>query len=163
MTRRQKRRLMLVGLVMLGAGTATALSLTALKDNLLFFQSPSQVVGVGAPPAEVGERFRLGGLVAGGTVDRMDDGLTVRFIVTDTAHDVPVIFSGVLPDLFREGQGVVADGRLRPDGVFEAEDILARHDETYMPPEVAEALRAAGQGPLADAPPPAYGAGSLDP
>ena len=163
MTRRQKRRMMLVGLVMLGAGTATALSLTALEDNLLFFQSPSQVVGVGAPPAEVGDRFRLGGLVASGTVDRLDDGLTVRFIVTDTAHDVPVVFSGVLPDLFREGQGVVADGRLRPDGVFVAEDILARHDETYMPPEVAEALRAAGHGPRADAPPPAYGAGSLDP
>lgn len=137
---RKKRRLYLVGLCLLGIGTATALALTAFEDNLLFFYSPTDLQ---ERTLAENQRFRLGGLVADHSVERWDDGLTVSFTVTDTAHTIPVVFAGMLPDLFREGQGVVAHGRLSPDGVFMADEVLAKHDETYMPPEVAQALETA--------------------
>ena len=137
---RKKRRLYMLGLALLGLGTATALALTAFEDNLVFFYSPSDLA-----VQHVGERsFRLGGLVEQNSVKRMPDGLTIEFRVTDTAQTVPVTYSGIVPDLFREGQGVVAEGRMRPDGVFVAREVLAKHDEKYMPPEVADALTRAG-------------------
>ncbi|EWY42402.1 cytochrome C biogenesis protein CcmE [Skermanella stibiiresistens SB22] len=137
---RKKRRLYMLGLAMLGLGTATALALTAFQDNLVFFYSPSDLAA-----QHVGERsFRLGGLVEQDSVKRLPDGLTIEFRVTDTAQSVPVTYVGIVPDLFREGQGVVAEGRMRPDGVFVAREVLAKHDESYMPPEVADALKRAG-------------------
>jgi cytochrome c-type biogenesis protein CcmE len=137
---RKKRRLYMLGLALLGLGTATALALTAFEDNLVFFYSPSDIAA-----QHVGERnFRLGGLVEENSVKRLPDGLTIEFRVTDTAQTVPVTYSGIVPDLFREGQGVVAEGRMRPDGVFVAREVLAKHDENYMPPEVADALNRAG-------------------
>jgi cytochrome c-type biogenesis protein CcmE len=137
---RKKRRLYMLGLAMLGLGTATALALTAFQDNLVFFYSPSDLA-----VQHVGQRnFRLGGLVEENSVKRLPDGLTIEFRVTDTAQTVPVTYSGIVPDLFREGQGVVAEGRMRPDGVFVAREVLAKHDEKYMPPEVADALNRAG-------------------
>jgi cytochrome c-type biogenesis protein CcmE len=135
---RKKRRLYLLGLAMLGLGTATALTLTAFSDSLLFFYSPSDLQTRDLAPDRP---FRLGGLVAEGTVQRLEDGLTVTFVVTDLASEVPVSYAGILPDLFREGQGVVAEGRLDPDGVFRASEVLAKHDENYMPPEVAATLQ----------------------
>jgi cytochrome c-type biogenesis protein CcmE len=137
---RKKRRLAMLGLAGLGLATAAALGLAAFEDNLVFFYSPSDHAA-----REVGERsFRLGGLVEAGSVRRLPDGLTIEFRVTDTAATVPVTYTGVVPDLFREGQGVIAEGRMGPDGVFVARDVLAKHDETYMPPEVADALKRAG-------------------
>jgi cytochrome c-type biogenesis protein CcmE len=137
---RKKRRLYMLGLALLGLGTATALALTAFEDNLVFFYSPSDLAA-----QHVGERsFRLGGLVEENSVKRLPDGLTIEFRVTDTAQTVPVTYSGIVPDLFREGQGVVAEGRMRPDGVFVAREVLAKHDENYMPPEVADALNRVG-------------------
>jgi cytochrome c-type biogenesis protein CcmE len=119
---------------------AAGLALTALEDNIVFFRSPSELV---EKPAIPGEVLRVGGLVKPGSVAR--DGLNVRFQITDLAHQVDVRFSGMLPDLFREGQGVVAEGRFDASGVFIADTVLAKHDETYMPPEVAEALKASGR------------------
>lgn len=142
---RKKRRLYLLGLCALGVGTATALTLTAFQDNLLFFYSPTDL-SERAPAVD--ERFRLGGLVAEGTVQRLEDGKSISFTVTDTLHDLPVVYTGIVPDLFREGQGVVAHGRLTADGTFVADELLARHDEEYMPTEVADALKQAGHGPL---------------
>jgi len=138
---RKRRRLMLLGLAALGLGTASALALTAFQDNLLFFYSPTELHDGKAAP---GQRFRLGGLVVQGSLHRLDDGRTITFTVTDTAYDVPVRYAGIVPDLFREGQGVVAHGRMGPDGVFMADELLAKHDEKYMPPEVAKALQDAG-------------------
>ena len=140
MTRKQ-RRLSLVVLVMATMGAAAALVLSALEDSIVFFYSPSELAEKTIPPDR---RVRIGGLVVKGSVQRDRDGLTVRFAVTDNARTVPVRFRGMLPDLFREGQGVVAEGRLGADGGFIADEVLARHDETYMPPEVAEALKKAG-------------------
>jgi cytochrome c-type biogenesis protein CcmE len=140
MTPRKKRRLIVLVLVMLGLGTATALVLTAFQDNLVFFYSPSDLKE--HPPGSRG--IRVGGLVAAGSVQRQSDGVTVGFTVTDLKTSVEVRYTGLLPDLFREGQGVVAEGQLRPDGVFEAREVLAKHDEKYMPPTVADALRRAG-------------------
>jgi cytochrome c-type biogenesis protein CcmE len=138
---RKKRRLYMLGLALLGLGTATALTLTAFEDNLVFFFSPTDLQ---AKAAEVRDRnFRLGGLVEQGSVERRPDGITVLFKVSDGPHAVPVTYTGQLPDLFREGQGVVVEGRLRPDGVFVAREVLAKHDENYMPPEVADALKRA--------------------
>lgn len=134
------KRFAFISLGVIAVGIAAVLILNAFRSNLVFFFSPSQVAAEEAP---VGKAFRLGGLVEEGSVDRQEDGLTVRFVVTDTAESIPVMFSGILPDLFREGQGVVAQGRLGKDGVFYAEEVLAKHDETYMPPEVAEALEKA--------------------
>jgi len=141
MMTRKKRRLYMLVLALLGLGTATALTLSAFDENVAFFFSPSDLTT--KPP---GDRLvRVGGLVEGGSVTKLDDGVTTNFVITDTAHSVKVTYSGALPDLFREGQGVLAEGRLGPDGVFKAREILARHDENYMPKEVADALKASGQ------------------
>ncbi len=135
------KRLAFIAVGLAGIGIATALILNAFQGNLVFFFSPSQVASQEAP---IDRKFRLGGLVEAGSVVRAADGLTVRFIVTDTVQSVPVEYVGILPDLFREGQGVVTQGRLGVDGLFRAEEVLARHDETYMAPEVADALKRAG-------------------
>ncbi|MEK7835380.1 MAG: cytochrome c maturation protein CcmE [Pseudomonadota bacterium] len=119
---------------------ASALVLNAFRSNLVFFFSPSQVMANEAPR---GKAFRIGGLVETGSVKRADDGLTVRFRVTDTAHTVVVVYTGILPDLFKEGKGVVAQGRLGADGVFAATEVLAKHDENYMPPDAAHAIEQA--------------------
>jgi cytochrome c-type biogenesis protein CcmE len=135
---KRKRRLMMVGLLVIGVGIAAALALSAFRENILYFYSPTEVLAGEAP---VGHKFRLGGLVVEGSVKRETDGLTVHFGLTDTAKEIPVMYSGILPDLFREGQGIVAHGRLNEAGVFVADEVLAKHDENYMPPEVAEALQ----------------------
>ena len=141
MTRR-RRRLYFIVFSMAMLCIATALMLSAFSDNLVFFHSPSEI-SEKSIPAE--RRFRLGGLVEKNSVAKATDGMTTLFKVTDTAASVPVRYRGLLPDLFREGQGVVADGALDDTGTFIATEILAKHDETYMPPEVAEALKKAGQ------------------
>jgi cytochrome c-type biogenesis protein CcmE len=137
MTRRG-RRMLLVGMLLLGVGTAAALVLTALNENMSLFFSPTQVAA-GEAPRDFA--FRVGGLVEEGSVQRSAADLTVRFALSDGAHAVPVSYTGILPDLFREGQGIVARGRLQADGSFLAEEVLAKHDENYMPPEVHEALK----------------------
>lgn len=137
MTRRQRRMVMVLVLVG-GVGLAVGLGLEAFRNNLLYFISPSQVVAGKAP---VGRTFRLGGLVKKGSVHRKKGSLKVRFVLTDFAHKVTVVYDGVLPDLFREGQGIVASGRLNSHGVFVASEVLAKHDSTYMPPNVAAALK----------------------
>ena len=119
---------------------AAALVLNAFQSNLVFFFSPSQIAAGEAPKDRA---FRVGGMVQAGSVKRQGDGLTVEFIVTDTAKSIPVTYKGILPDLFREGKGVVAQGRLGTDGVFRADEVLAKHDENYMPPEAAHALEQA--------------------
>ena len=134
---RHRRAAIVVG-VLAAVGTAVALVLNAFNANLVFFYTPSQIAAKEAPQ---GRTFRIGGLVQGGTVVR--DGVTVRFTVTDTAQTVPVRYEGVLPDLFKEGKGVVAQGQLGADGVFAAREVLAKHDENYMPPEAADALQKA--------------------
>ena len=139
---RKRRRLMLLGLAALGLGTACSLALIAFQDNLLFFYSPSQLH---TGKVAEGQRFRLGGLVVRGSLQHLPDGQTITFTVTDTVYDVPVRYAGIVPDLFREGQGVVAHGRVGPDGTFVADELLAKHDEKYMPPEIAKALQDAGQ------------------
>ncbi|MDR3516400.1 MAG: cytochrome c maturation protein CcmE [Azospirillaceae bacterium] len=139
MTSRKKRRLYILLLAMLGLGSATALALTAFQDNLVFFYSPTDLIR-----QPVGRRtIRLGGMVEKGSLQRAADGQTVAFTVTDMVNKIGVTFTGQLPDLFREGQGVVAEGTVRPDGVFVAHEVLAKHDENYMPPEVADALKRA--------------------
>ncbi len=140
--KRKHRRLVFVLVGMAGLGIAAALVLNAFRDNLVFFYSPSEIIAKHVPE---GRRLRVGGLVEEGSVRRLDDGLTVEFRVTDLSDTIDVVFRGVLPDLFREGQGVVAEGSLRPDGVFVADTVLAKHDEQYMPPEVADALKKSGQ------------------
>ncbi|WP_374674628.1 cytochrome c maturation protein CcmE [Ideonella sp.] len=138
MTPRRKRLAIVAGVVV-ALGAATALVLNAFQSNLVFFFSPTQVAAGEAPTQRT---FRLGGLVKAGSVER--DGVEIRFIVTDTAREIPVRYQGLLPDLFKEGKGVVAQGLLGPDGVFVAREVLAKHDENYMPPEAAEALKQAG-------------------
>jgi cytochrome c-type biogenesis protein CcmE len=139
MTPKRKRLWLLVGSLAV-LGVAATLVLTALNDNLVFFYSPTQVAEKRIAPER---RFRLGGLVETGSVQK--SGPETRFVVTDTLKTVPVVYRGLLPDLFREGQGVVAEGSLGPDGVFVAREVLAKHDENYMPPEVAKAIKDAGQ------------------
>ncbi|MDR6603230.1 cytochrome c-type biogenesis protein CcmE [Achromobacter deleyi] len=141
MTPRKRRMFAIAGGLGLLA-LATALVLNALQSNLVFFFSPTQVVAKEAPR---NGSFRVGGLVEKGSVRREADGLTLRFIVTDTAHTVPVTYQGLLPDLFREGKGVVVAGKLDANGVFRATEVLAKHDENYMPPEAADALKRAGK------------------
>ena len=139
MTPKRRRLWLLIG--SLGTlGVAAALVLSALNDNLVFFYSPTQVAEKSLGPDR---RFRLGGLVEAGSVQK--DGQIVRFTVTDTNKTIAVVYRGILPDLFREGQGVIAEGSLGSDGVFAARDVLAKHDENYMPPEVAKAIKEAGQ------------------
>ena len=125
-----------------GLGVATALVLNAFQSHLVFFFTPSQVAANEAPKNRA---FRVGGLVEAGSVVRDKDALTVRFRVTDTAQTIPVSYTGILPDLFKEGKGVVAQGRIGTDGVFKASEVLAKHDENYMPPEAAHALEKAGK------------------
>ncbi len=141
MTPTRKRRLIGVLVIVIGVGAAAAVAMKALNENMLYFWSPSDVKEQATPP---GKRIRLGGLVAGGSVERASDSLAVKFVVTDGAASVDVSFDGILPDLFREGQGVIAIGEFRPDGHFVAGEVLAKHDENYMPPEVADALEKAG-------------------
>jgi len=138
---RKRRRLYIVLAGMAVLGTSAALVLSAFEDNLVFFYSPSEVAAKGLAPEM---RVRLGGLVAENSVEKAGDGLTTEFAVTDMAKTVPVTYTGILPDLFREGQGVIVEGTLRPDGTFVASNVLAKHDENYMPPEVADALKKAG-------------------
>ena len=136
MKRRHKR----IGIIIVGlAGLSLAAFLVAgaFRQNLVFFFSPTQVAAKEAP---VDRTFRIGGLVEDGTLKRDNDGLTVRFTVTDTAASIPVVYKGILPDLFKEGRGCVAQGKIGPDGVFQAEQVLAKHDENYMPPEAGEAI-----------------------
>ncbi len=141
MNPRRRKLLMMVVFIVLGMGTATGLALMAFQENLLYFYSPTQVAD-GEAPLE--RNFRIGGMVREGSVVRDPDSLEVRFTLTDTMNDMTVTYDGILPDLFREGQGIVANGRLGEDGRFIAAEVLAKHDENYMPPEVAEALEKAG-------------------
>jgi cytochrome c-type biogenesis protein CcmE len=144
MTPKRRKRLAIVVLMLVGIGVAVGLALNAFQQNLLFFFSPSQVAAGEAPKERA---FRIGGLVTKGSVQRQSDGLTVRFVVTDMVHSTPITYKGILPDLFREGQGIIAQGRMREDGMFVATEVLAKHDENYMPPEVADALKTAGVKP----------------
>ena len=136
--RHKRIALIVAGLAVLGI--AATLVLNAFRSNLVFFFTPTQVAAHEAPQ---GRYFRIGGLVEKGSVKRQPDGVTVRFVVTDTAKSVPVMFTGILPDLFKEGKGVVAQGKLGADGVFAASEVLAKHDENYMPPEAADAVERA--------------------
>lgn len=137
MTPRQRRITLVVG-ILAGVSLAGVLALNAFRDNVMFFFDPSQVAAGEAP---IEKRFRLGGMVRPGTVDRRAGRLDMSFVVTDFKQDVKVVYTGVVPDLFRENQGVVAHGRLGKDGIFVADEILAKHDENYMPPEVARAVK----------------------
>lgn len=139
MTRKQRRGV-LIGVGVAVLMVAVGLVLFALRDAIVFFHTPSDLA---AKPIEIGQRFRLGGLVAAGSVKR-GEGTKVNFAVTDTLETVPVVYEGVLPDLFREGQGVITEGRMDEAGTFIADSVLAKHDENYMPPEVAKALEAKG-------------------
>ena len=141
--RHRRLILVVVGLALLAV--AAALVLNAFQSNLVFFFSPSQVADKEAP---IDKTFRLGGMVEKGSLKRLPDGLTVEFMVTDTAKTIPVRYKGILPDLFREGKGVVAQGRLGADGTFHASEVLAKHDENYMPPEAADAIAKAQKGVL---------------
>ena len=144
MTPRQKR-FSLIGLGLVAVGIAAALVLNAFQSNLVFFFTPTQVANGEVPK---GQSFRIGGMVEAGTLKRENDGLTVHFVVSDTVKRVPVTYKGILPDLFKEGKGVVSQGWLVADGTFIASEVLAKHDENYMPPEAAEAMaraKAAGR------------------
>jgi cytochrome c-type biogenesis protein CcmE len=134
------KRIVAIAIGVAALGAATALVLAAFRENLVFFFTPTQIAAQEAPQ---GRSFRVGGMVEKGSVKRQADGVTVQFTVTDTAKSIPVTYKGSLPDLFREGKGVVAQGQLGADGVFRASEVLAKHDENYMPPEAAEAVRKA--------------------
>ncbi len=141
MKARHKRIALILG-ALAALGLIAAFVLNALNDNLAFFYSPTDVKDGKAPQNKV---FRIGGLVQNGTLTRQPDGVTMAFVVTDTIHDIPVRYKGILPDLFQEGKGVVAQGKLGEDGIFTANEVLAKHDENYMPPEAAQALEKAHQ------------------
>ena len=143
MTPRQ-RRMVMVGLVIAGVAVAAYLGLTAFQKNLLYFYTPTQVKNGEAP---TGYPFRVGGLVVKGSVQRKE-GVDVRFEVTDGPAVVPVLYSGILPDLFREGQGIISIGQMNAEGTFVASEVLAKHDENYMPPEVGDALKKSGNLPV---------------
>ena len=133
----RRKRLLAVAAILVGVGAAAVLASLAFEDNLLYFYNPSQVLAGDAP----GERtFRIGGMVTEGSLKRTEGTLAVQFVVTDYRHSIPVHYEGVLPDLFREGQGMIAHGRMNERGEFIADEVLAKHDENYMPPEVAESL-----------------------
>lgn len=134
----RRKKLGLIILMVMGVGTAVGMVTMALKENINLFFSPSQILAGEAPQDHT---FRLGGMVRTGSVKRSNNSLDVAFEVTDTARSVPVVYTGILPDLFREGQGIVAQGKLRGDGTFVASEVLAKHDENYMPPEAAEAIK----------------------
>ena len=135
--KRRHKRIVFIVCCLCALGLAAWLVLAAFKNNLVFFFSPTQVAAKEAPQ---GRTFRIGGLVENGTLKRDQDGLTIRFTVTDTASTIPVVYKGILPDLFKEGRGCVAQGKVGSDGVFYADQIMAKHDENYMPPEAAKAL-----------------------
>ena len=139
MTPRYKR-LTAVVLVLLGVAVATGFALKAFNKNILYYYTPSQVAAGAAKP---GQMFRMGGMVVNGSVQRTPGSMTVRFTLTDMQHSVPIVYTGILPDLFREGQGLVVHGALSADGQFTADEVLAKHDEKYMPPEVAAAIKKA--------------------
>ncbi|HEV2110392.1 MAG TPA: cytochrome c maturation protein CcmE [Gammaproteobacteria bacterium] len=134
------RRLTAVILVLIGVAVAAGLALKAFNKNILYYYTPSQVAAGAARP---GQPFRMGGLVTNGSVQRAPGSMTVRFTLTDMQHSVPIVYTGILPDLFREGQGIVVHGALAADGQFTADEVLAKHDEKYMPPEVAAAIKKA--------------------
>jgi len=134
------KKLLVIGLGLVGIGLIATLVLNAFRSNLVFFFTPTQVSQGEAP---TGRAFRIGGLVEAGSVKRQPDGINVKFVVTDTAKSIPVIYQGILPDLFKEGKGVVAEGKLGSDGLFTASQVLAKHDENYMPPEAAHAVEQA--------------------
>ena len=134
-TRHKRIALIVGGLIVLGA--VVALVLNAFQSNLVFFFSPTQVAAGEAPK---GKPFRVGGMVKEGSIQREADGVTLRFVVTDTEKDMDVLYKGILPDLFKEGKGAVAQGRIGDDGIFVASEVLAKHDENYMPPEAAQAV-----------------------
>ena len=134
------RRFLWIGAGVAVLGVAVALVLNVFQSNLVFFFTPSQIAANEVPK---GRAFRVGGLVEERSLTRGQDGLTVRFKITDTAQSIPVVYTGILPDLFKEGKGVVAQGRIEPDGTFRATEVLAKHDENYMPPEAAEAVNQA--------------------
>jgi cytochrome c-type biogenesis protein CcmE len=140
MTPTRKKRALIVLALVVGIGAATSVAVVSMNENMMFFISPSEVHTQELPPDR---QFRLGGLVVDGSIQHATEGLQVQFSVTDGAYDVPVVFNGILPDLFREGQGIVAHGFMR-DGHFEAHEVLAKHDENYMPPEVQKALDKTG-------------------
>jgi cytochrome c-type biogenesis protein CcmE len=135
--KKRHKRMFFIAAGLVSLGTATALVLMAFRTNLVFFYSPSDIVAKQAP---VDRALRVGGLVEDGSLRRDTDGLTVRFKVSDTAQSIPVVYKGILPDLFKEGRGCVAQGRLGNDGVFYADQVLAKHDENYMPPEAGAAI-----------------------
>jgi cytochrome c-type biogenesis protein CcmE len=137
------KRLLLIGAGVAALGLAASLVLSAFQKNLVFFFTPTQVLAGEAPQ---GTSFRMGGMVKDGSLRRQADGVTVAFIVTDTVKEIPVQYRGILPDLFKEGKGVVAQGKLGPNSLFLAEEVLAKHDENYMPPDAAYALKHAKQG-----------------
>ena len=139
MNKRSRRKVLVLAIVF-GVAVSTVLGLTAFEENLLYFYSPTQVKSGDAPQAHT---FRVGGVVVDGSVKRAPDSLTVQFDVTDNEESMTVEYTGILPDLFREGQGIVAMGSFNSDGRFVADEVLAKHDENYMPPEVADALKAA--------------------
>lgn len=145
MTRRQQR-MILVAAVVLGVAAAVGLGLRAFQENLLYFYSTSQVLDGDAP---LDRKFRVGGLVVDGSVERDEGSLEVRFALTDTQTQLPVTYTGILPDLFREGQGIVTHGRLNDNGVFVADEVLAKHDENYMPPEVEDSIKEAHEAGVA--------------
>jgi cytochrome c-type biogenesis protein CcmE len=134
----RRKRMVIIGLLVLGMGLATVLILRAFNQNLMYFYSTSDVVAGKAPSSR---DFRVGGLVVNGSLKRLPNSLTVHFVLSDLKKEVTVTYTGILPDLFREGQGIVANGQLGADGVFKAREVLAKHDENYMPPEVAASLK----------------------
>ena len=135
--KRRHKRIAFIVIALASMSIAAYLVASAFRNNLVFFFSPTQVVAKEAP---INRTFRIGGLVQEGTLKRDSDGLTVRFTVTDTAESIPVVYKGILPDLFKEGRGCVAQGKLSADGVFQADQVLAKHDENYMPPEAGQAI-----------------------
>ncbi|ADL55780.1 cytochrome c maturation protein CcmE [Gallionella capsiferriformans] len=145
---RQKRILYIV-LAIAAVGLAVGLVLNALKDNVSLYFTPTQVYNKEAPQ---GRSFRIGGLVEEGSIERQKDGLTVHFMITDLKQKLPVVYKGILPDLFKEGKGVVAQGKMEADGVMHASEVLAKHDENYMPPEAADALKRAEAASAVSAP-----------
>ena len=138
---RKRQRMYAIAAILLAVGGAAALFLTAFEDSVVFFFSPTEIAE--KSPIDPDQRLRVGGLVVEGSVTKLDDGQTIAFVVTDMAETVPVSYRGILPDLFREGQGVVAEGHMSSEGTFVASEVLAKHDENYMPPEVAAALKQA--------------------
>ena len=140
MTSRRKR-IFIVSFILIGISIAATLILTAFKENLMYFYSPTEIANGEAPKVRA---FRIGGLVLTDSVKRSPNNLKVNFVLTDTVNEIKVIYDGILPDLFREGQGIVANGKMKSDNIFVADQVLAKHDENYMPPEVAKALEDAG-------------------